>query len=98
MSSVVSVARAHGVASAARDVFLDDRPTAAAVDAQLRVLERCAPEQGIAIAIGHPHEATLRAVAGWARNRTGFALVPLAAAIRLKTERESLVSLALPGR
>ncbi|HWA02826.1 MAG TPA: divergent polysaccharide deacetylase family protein [Rhizomicrobium sp.] len=98
MSSVVSVARAHGVASAARDVFLDDRPTAAAVDAQLRVLERRAAEQGIAIAIGHPHEATLRAVAGWARNRTGFALVPLAAAIRLKTERESLVSLALPSR
>jgi len=96
-SQVVSVARAFGVASAARDVFLDDVLTIDAVDAELRMLEARARETGVAIAIGHPHEITLDAVAYWTAHQGGFQLVPLSEAIRLKTEREVRRSLALAG-
>jgi polysaccharide deacetylase 2 family uncharacterized protein YibQ len=96
-SQVVSVARAFGVASAARDVFLDDVQTIDAVDAELRMLEARARDTGVAIAIGHLHEITLDAVAYWTAHHDGFELVPLSEAIRLKTEREARQSLALAG-
>jgi len=96
-SQVVSVARAFGVASAARDVFLDDVQTIDAVDAELRMLEARAKETGIAIAIGHPHGITLDAVAYWTAHQSGFELISLSEAIRLKTEREARKSLALAG-
>jgi uncharacterized protein len=88
-SQVASVAHAYGVASASRDVFLDDVDNIDAVDAQLHALEKRAREQGIAIAIGHPHEITLDAVAYWAAHQTGFKLVPLSEAIRLKAGRQT---------
>ena len=37
---------------------------------------RLARRQGIAIAIGHPHDSTLRALERW-ENREGVAVVPL---------------------
>lgn len=37
---------------------------------------RLARKQGIAIAIGHPHASTLRALERW-ENREGVAVVPL---------------------
>ncbi|NNM99076.1 MAG: divergent polysaccharide deacetylase family protein [Candidatus Eremiobacteraeota bacterium] len=55
-------ARAYGVPNAARDVFLDDRNTLPAVEAQLRLAARIALAHGSAIAIGHPRPATLAAV------------------------------------
>ncbi len=86
-SQVVSVARAYGVESAGRDVFLDDVPTIDGVDAQLHALEAKARASGAAIAIGHPNEITLDAVAYWAAHEQGFELVTLKTAIRAKTER-----------
>jgi polysaccharide deacetylase 2 family uncharacterized protein YibQ len=97
-SQVVPVARAFGVASASRDVFLDDVGTIDAVDVQLHALEKRAREQGTAIAIGHPREITLDAVAYWASHHAGFELIPLSEAIRRKTEREARISLSLAGR
>src|ERR1700744_5699985 len=64
-TQVVPVARAFGVASAGRDVFLDDEQSASAVDAQLAALESRARAQGVAIAIGHPHGVTLAALGAW---------------------------------
>lgn len=97
-TQVVPVARAFGVASTGRDVFLDDEQTAGAVDAQLKELEARARAQGIAIAIGHPHDVTLAALAAWTARAGahGFVLVPLSEAIRLKTERDARLSLAAP--
>lgn len=92
-TQVIPVARAYGIETASRDVFLDDVPTIDGVDAQLRVLEAKARAQGVAIAIGHPHEITLDAVAYWAAHERGFDLVPLREAIRRKTE----LSLSLAG-
>lgn len=97
-SQVLPVARAFGVASASRDVFLDDVATIDAVDVQLHALERRAREQGAAIAIGHPREITLDAVAYWAAHHAGFDLISLDEAIRRKTEREARMSLSLAGR
>ena len=96
-TQVVPVARAFGVASAGRDVFLDDEETADAVGAQFQALEARARAQGVAIAIGHPHDVTLSAIAAWtARAGTrGFVLVPLPEAMQLKTEREARTALAV---
>ena len=54
-----------GLPFAARDVFLDNEPTAEAVQARLAEAERVARRHGGAIAIGHPYPATLAVLAGW---------------------------------
>ena len=54
-----------GLPFAARDVFLDNEPTAEAVQARLAEAERVARRHGGAIAIGHPYPATLAILAGW---------------------------------
>ncbi len=51
------------VPAASRNVFLDDVPTRDAVRRQLALAVRRARQQGFAIAIGHPHPATLQALA-----------------------------------
>ncbi len=52
-----------GVPAASRKVFLDDTPTREAVLAQLDLAARDAARDGSAIAIGHPHPATIAALA-----------------------------------
>lgn len=86
---VVPMARMFGVASAGRDVFLDDVETREAIAAQLAETEVRAKEQGVAIAIGHPHDVTLDALAEWTKNLRGYELVPVSEAIRLKSESET---------
>jgi polysaccharide deacetylase 2 family uncharacterized protein YibQ len=56
-------ARHAGVPAASRNVFLDDTPTREAVRQQLELAARHARQQGFTIAIGHPHPATLQALA-----------------------------------
>jgi uncharacterized protein len=91
-SAVVALSRAFGVASAARDVFLDDVQTTQAIQAALAQTEALARREGVAIAIGHPHGVTLDALAAWRAHPDGFDLVPVSVAIRLKTQREFLAS------
>jgi polysaccharide deacetylase 2 family uncharacterized protein YibQ len=57
-----SVARAAGVPTASRDVFLDNQATVAYTEGQLREAIRIAERNGSAIAIGHPRPTTLEAV------------------------------------
>ena len=52
-----------GVRAASRKVFLDDTPERAAILAQLELAARDAQRDGSAIAIGHPHPATIAALA-----------------------------------
>ena len=54
--------RAH-VRSASRDVFLDDTEELAAIHRQLELAVQDAKLHGSAIAIGHPHSATLQVLA-----------------------------------
>ncbi len=56
-------AESAGVPAASRKVFLDDTPTRKAVLAQLDLAARDARRDGSAIAIGHPHPATIAALA-----------------------------------
>jgi uncharacterized protein len=90
-TAVVPLARAFGVASAGRDVFLDDEQVVGAVDQQIAALEARAREQGVAIGIGHPHAVTLAALEAWTKQASarGFVLIPVSTAIRLKTERDN---------
>jgi len=78
---------AHGEAARAgipalkRDVFLDHDPSPIAVRAALLKTEKTAEEQGYAIAIGHPKDATIAALAEWLPDvkARGFAIVPVSA-------------------
>jgi len=55
-------ARAAGIPTASRDVFLDNKEDVAYTEDQLREAARIAQRTGSAIAIGHPRATTLQAV------------------------------------
>jgi polysaccharide deacetylase 2 family uncharacterized protein YibQ len=85
-SHAEAAAHAAGVMTAGRDVFLDDDQSAVAVSAELENLAREAKRTGVAIAIGHPHDVTLKLLAAWLAQDHGVTLVPLDEAIRLKNQ------------
>jgi polysaccharide deacetylase 2 family uncharacterized protein YibQ len=89
---VARAARVADVRTASRDIFLDDDPRAPAVKAELEMLAREARRSGVAIAIGHPHEVTLRLLTEWLAEDHGVTLVRLDEAIRLKAERSTAVA------
>lgn len=78
-------ARRFGVPFAARSVFLDNEQDVGSVRAQLAKVEAHARKYGSAIAIGHPHDATIEALASWlpGLEARGLVLVPVSAIIRL---------------
>jgi polysaccharide deacetylase 2 family uncharacterized protein YibQ len=91
-SRIVPVARRLGVASAGRDVFLDNVVAETAIRARLEETASKARKSGVAIAIGHPHAATLRVLAAWLAEDHGVRLVPVSEAIRLKTEHAAQIA------
>jgi hypothetical protein len=72
-------ARRAGVAHAVRDVFLDNDTNLEAIRRQLALTEQIARRRGSAVAIGHPHHATIEALRGWlpTLEQRGFVLVPI---------------------
>jgi polysaccharide deacetylase 2 family uncharacterized protein YibQ len=78
------LAQELGVPSINRNVFLDDDESIGAVRKKLAETEEVARRQGFAVAIGHPHEATLQALTEWLPGLAGkgFAQAPLSAALR----------------
>jgi uncharacterized protein len=91
-TAVVPLARAFGVASDGRDVFLDDVQTADAINRELTHAENIARQQGTAIVIGHPHGVTMDVLTKWTAIAAshGIELITASEAIRRKTEREAL--------
>jgi polysaccharide deacetylase 2 family uncharacterized protein YibQ len=79
-----ALAREYDVPHVERDIFLDDNPALAAVQRQLADLEAVARRHGAAVAIGHPKDNTLDALAAWLPNlaERGFVLVPLTQIVR----------------
>lgn len=73
------LARELGVPVAERNIFLDHENTVPAVNRQLRQVEKMARRNGSVIAIGHPRDATIKALQAWlpAVEARGFQLVPL---------------------
>jgi polysaccharide deacetylase 2 family uncharacterized protein YibQ len=78
------VAEELGMPHVDRHVFLDDVDSVEAVRQQLTETERLARRQGVAIAIGHPHDATIQALAAWlpTLRDKGFLQGPVSAAIK----------------
>jgi polysaccharide deacetylase 2 family uncharacterized protein YibQ len=89
-SAGIRLAVAYGVPHAARDVFLDDDQAPVAIARQLARLEQVARQQGSAIAIGHPHDATIAALKAWSPllGEKGLALVPVSAVVRHRMSEE----------
>jgi len=80
-----AMAEQAGVPFAQRDVFLDNAwNDRAAIARQLDRVERLAWTRGYAVAIGHPHRATLDVLEHWLpeARRRGFELVPVSAIVR----------------
>lgn len=73
------LAQRHAIPFAARNVFLDNEQSVQAVRTQLGKLEAHARKHGAAIAIGHPYDETIQALAGWLPGlaQRGFVLVPV---------------------
>jgi polysaccharide deacetylase 2 family uncharacterized protein YibQ len=80
-------AAAFGVPHLARDIFLDNEDERSAIDDQLRKVEAVARSQGYAVAIGHPRDMTIQALAAWlpSLDGKGIALVPVTEAVRRKS-------------
>lgn len=83
-SIALAEARNAGVPAVARDVFLDHEKSPESVQRALADLEAVARRHGHAVAIGHPRDVTLDALAAWLPQleRRGFVLVPLSALVR----------------
>lgn len=58
-SKLYAACRKRQRACAVRDVFLDDDREEAAIDARISEWLRIARRRGIAVAVGHPHDATM---------------------------------------
>ena len=85
----LAMARRYGVPTAARNVFLDDAGDLVSVDFELGKLEEVARKKGNAIAIGHPRDATIKALSEWLPKlkSKGFVLVPVTAIVKARMEQ-----------
>ncbi len=76
----------RGMPSAKRDIFIDNVIEEEAILKQLRKVEDISSRKGLAIAIGHPHKATLSVLRNWLpeAQKRGFVFVPISAVMALK--------------
>lgn len=84
-TTALDAARRLGVPSFYRSVFLDDTETTAYTLGQLSEFRRIVEEQGVALAIGHPHPTTLAALAEFlpTLEADDIQLVPASELVRL---------------
>ena len=82
------LARQMGVPYAVRHVFLDNVISYNAIRDRLNDLEKVAREQGFAIGICHPHDATIQALKSWLKtlDQRGLVLVPLSSIVLRRIE------------
>ncbi len=97
-SVAATVAREAGVPTLERDVFLDNEATVEAVRARLAEVETIAKRRGYAVAIGHPHDATLEALDPWlhALAARGFALMPISAVLQYRLDHPAPIAQSSP--
>lgn len=97
-----SVADAHKVPYAVRNVFLDNARKTSKVTEQLHLLEKVAERNGTAVGIGHPHKVTAEALKTWIpeAQKRGFAIVPVSTVVRRlmqnKKDKEAFEALNHP--
>lgn len=82
-----AMAESYGVPHIGRDVFLDNEDDEGAIAAQLLKVENIARQQGYAVAIGHPRDATVAALSQWLSTLAdkGIALAPVTEVLRRKS-------------
>ncbi|MBT4769445.1 MAG: divergent polysaccharide deacetylase family protein, partial [Rhodospirillaceae bacterium] len=82
------LAREMEVPYAVRHVFLDNVISYNAIRDRLKDLEKVAREQGFAIGICHPHDATIQALSSWLKtlDQKGLVLVPLSSIVLRRME------------
>lgn len=83
-----TIAAEYAIPHTSRNVFLDNEPTEKAIRAQLWRLARMAKREGQALAIGHPHPATIRVLKQMLPQleAKGFEIVPVSRYIQLQEE------------
>jgi polysaccharide deacetylase 2 family uncharacterized protein YibQ len=74
-----------GIPHVERNIFLDNVDEISAVRARLAETESLARRRGLAVAIGHPRDATIEALQEWLEGvrQRGFQLVPISATVTL---------------
>ncbi len=89
-SVAFQIARAEGVQSIQRDIFIDHEESEAFILKQLKLLIRRAKRKGTALAIAHPKKTTLAVLEKWLPllEDKGVQLVPVSSLIRLQQERK----------
>lgn len=80
----IAVAREASVPAAARNVFIDDDDDVNSIAAQLQRAENEARRGGSVIAIGHPRDNTIAALAAWlpGLEKKGLTQVPVTAVVK----------------
>lgn len=86
-----------GIPAVSRDVFLDYQPGEASIQAQFQRLLQLARKNGSALAIGHPHPATLEVLTRELSTLEdyGVKLVPVSRLVQHQQERKSRWQLSL---
>ena len=84
----LSLAEQYGLRYVGRDVFLDNEIDVAKILAQLHQTEQVARRHGSAVAIGHPHAATIEALKQWIpqAKQAGFEFVVVSRLTRQLTQ------------
>jgi polysaccharide deacetylase 2 family uncharacterized protein YibQ len=79
------LARIAGVPYVERNVFIDHDGDVEKIKLQLNIVERIARKRGRVVAIGHPRDATLKALESWLPMivEKGFQLVPVSSLARV---------------
>ena len=90
-------AAAQGVPHTARHVFLDHDINGEAIARQLAETEQTARQTGYAVAIGHPHDLTIKALADWLPSLAakGFIQVPVSAIVARTETRQGAAQSSL---
>lgn len=88
-SVALAVARAEGLQSITRDVFIDHEESDQFIHKQLKKLIRRAKRKGTALAIAHPKKITLSILEKWlpTLDKQGIKLVPVSTLINLKNQK-----------
>ena len=89
-SVAFKVARAEGLNSIQRDIFIDHEDSKSFIQKQLRKLIKKAQQNGTALAIAHPKKNTLSELELWLPElkKQGIKLVSVSKLIRLKQQRK----------
>jgi polysaccharide deacetylase 2 family uncharacterized protein YibQ len=89
-----AMAARYGVPFARRNVFLDNELSADGVWLQLAQVEKEARRTGAAIAIGHPHDATIEALRAWLPTLAdkGFVLVSVSRIVQENLRQRDLAA------